>query len=114
MGTEPAPSSFPVKHDPPHSRHACADRSRSVFAAIDSSNTGGEAGSTSQTDARRDDFLGISRDFSVILLVIYVYSRFYPHDPPGEGNAFTPRPDIPEKALEKERELEMPNSLLAA
>ena len=48
MGTEAAPSSFPIKYDPPHSRvrnassppcqamlileqRACADRSRSVF-----------------------------------------------------------------------------------
>ena len=37
----------------------------------------------------------------------YVCSRFYLHDPPGEGNAFAPHPDIPDEALEKERKLEL-------
>jgi len=76
------------------------------FAAIDGNTANSESGSTSQTDARRDDFLRISRGFAVILLVIYVCSRFYLHDPPGEDNAFMPHPDIPQEALEKERELE--------
>jgi hypothetical protein len=35
----------------------------------------------------------------------YVSSRFYLHDPPGEGNVFMPHPDIPPEALEKERKL---------
>jgi len=40
------------------------------FAVVDGNNTGSEAGSTSQTDAWRNDFLWISRGFSVILLVM--------------------------------------------
>jgi hypothetical protein len=35
----------------------------------------------------------------------YVCSRFYLHDPPGQEDVFLPHPEIPEEALEKEREL---------
>ncbi|KAI0262088.1 hypothetical protein BC834DRAFT_829364 [Gloeopeniophorella convolvens] len=71
------------------------------FAAVDSGTDG-----VGPSDALRHDFLRMGRGFAVILLVIYVCSRFYLHDPPGEGNALQPHPDIPPEALRKERELE--------
>ncbi|KAH9047180.1 hypothetical protein EDB84DRAFT_523499 [Lactarius hengduanensis] len=76
------------------------------FAATDTNNNNGSENATAITDKVRDDFLRISRGFAVILLVIYVASRFYLHDPPGANNAFTHRPDIPEEVLLRERELE--------
>lgn len=41
-----------------------------------------------------------------ILSCSYIGSRFYLHDPPGKNNAFSPRPDIPEELLRREKELE--------
>ncbi|KAH8980642.1 hypothetical protein EDB86DRAFT_3087748 [Lactarius hatsudake] len=75
------------------------------FAATDTNNNNGSENATAITDKVRDDFLRISRGFAVILLVIYVGSRFYLHDPPGANNAFTPRPHIPEEVLRREKEL---------
>ncbi|KAH9053055.1 hypothetical protein EDB87DRAFT_310553 [Lactarius vividus] len=76
------------------------------FAATDTNNNNGSETATAVTDKIRDDFLRISRGFAVILLVIYVGSRWYLHDPPGAYNAITPRPDIPEEVLRREKELE--------
>ncbi|KAH9053054.1 hypothetical protein EDB87DRAFT_310351 [Lactarius vividus] len=76
------------------------------FAATDTNNNNGSETATAITDKIRDDFLRISRGFAVILLVIYIGSRFYLHDPPGANNAFTPHPDIPEEVLRREKELE--------
>ncbi|KAF8260051.1 hypothetical protein EI94DRAFT_1706606 [Lactarius quietus] len=75
------------------------------FAAIDGSSNDGAAGVIGPSDTLRANFLGISRGFAVILLVIYIGSRFYLHDPPGE-NAFSPRPDMPPELLQREKELE--------
>ncbi|KAH9020320.1 hypothetical protein EDB85DRAFT_2153176 [Lactarius pseudohatsudake] len=76
------------------------------FAATDTKSNNGSENATAITDTVRDDFLRISRGFAVILLVIYVGSRFYLHDSPGANNAFTLRPHIPEEVLRREKELE--------
>ncbi|KAH9170193.1 hypothetical protein EDB89DRAFT_1979226 [Lactarius sanguifluus] len=76
------------------------------FASIDTNTNTGSESTTAISDGVRDDFLRISRGFAVILLVIYVGSRFYLHDPPGANNALTHHPDIPEEVLIRERELE--------
>ncbi|KAH9170190.1 hypothetical protein EDB89DRAFT_2230745 [Lactarius sanguifluus] len=76
------------------------------FGATDTNNNNGSESTTAITDKVRDDFLRISRGFAVILLVIYVGSRFYLHDPPGAKNAFAPHPGIPEEVLRREQELE--------
>lgn len=78
------------------------------FAALD---TGGgtEATITSEdviTDTYRNDFLRISRGFAVLLLLIYIFSRWYLHNPPGKGNALQVPEDAPEEIKEKEKELE--------
>ncbi|KAN0135210.1 H+/Ca2+ exchanger Vxc1-like protein [Lactarius tabidus] len=76
------------------------------FAAMDDSNNDGAEGVQGPSDTLRADFLGMSRGFSVILLVIYIGSRFYLHDPPGKNNAFTSHPDISPELLRREKELE--------
>ncbi|KAH9036459.1 hypothetical protein EDB85DRAFT_2143038 [Lactarius pseudohatsudake] len=76
------------------------------FAATDTNNNNGSENATAITDKVSDDFLRISRGFAVLLLVIYVGSRFYLHGPPGANNALTPRPHIPEEVLRREQELE--------
>ncbi|KDR83456.1 hypothetical protein GALMADRAFT_235613 [Galerina marginata CBS 339.88] len=59
------------------------------FSAIDSSfSIDGETGAQSVvTDATRHTFLQMSRGLAVLLLVVYVCSRIYLHNPPGEDNA---------------------------
>jgi Ca2+:H+ antiporter len=76
------------------------------FAAINGSGNDGAEGVQGPSDTLRADFLGMSRGFAVILLFIYIGSRFYLHDPPGKNNAFSPRPDIPPELLRREKELE--------
>ncbi|TFY79083.1 hypothetical protein EWM64_g4931 [Hericium alpestre] len=77
------------------------------FAAIDHGMPPPGAEGTDQAinDDIRDDFLKMGRGFSVILLFVYVCSRFYLHDPPGEGNAFQPPAGAPADLVAKEREL---------
>ncbi|KAH8987182.1 hypothetical protein EDB92DRAFT_2116166 [Lactarius akahatsu] len=74
------------------------------FAATDINNNGSEI-ATALSDKVRGDFLRISRGFAVILLVIYVGSLFYLHDPPGANNAFMPHPDDPAEVRRMEYEL---------
>ena len=94
------------------------------FAAIDGTTDDGVEGVIGPSDSLRADFLGISRGFAVILLVMcvppfskkatrvvtspcsYIGSRFYLHDPPGKNNVFSPRPDIPPELLAREKALE--------
>jgi len=55
-------------------------------------------------DERRGDLLKMSRAMAIILLLVYVASRIYLHNPPGEGNALTMNQHLPES--EKERRAE--------
>lgn len=41
------------------------------------------------TDARRGQFLQLSRGIAFLLLVCYIGARMYMHNPPGKGNALT-------------------------
>ncbi|TFY69958.1 hypothetical protein EVG20_g2922 [Dentipellis fragilis] len=78
------------------------------FAAIDRGPPTPDAGAVPDdaiNDTIRMDFLRMGRGFAVILLAVYILSRFYLHDPPGEGNAFQPHQNAPAEILEKEREL---------
>ncbi|KAH9972678.1 hypothetical protein BJV74DRAFT_879751 [Russula compacta] len=69
--------------------------------------TNNTPGFTGPSDPLRHDMLRMSRGFAVILLVIYVCSRIYLHDPPGQDqdDLFLPHPEIPAEALRKQREL---------
>jgi len=78
------------------------------FAALDhgaGTAAGGEATSTILTDELRDKFLRLSRGMAVILLIMYICSRIYLHDPPGDGNALQPLADAPAAIKEEEEKL---------
>ncbi|KAI0051280.1 hypothetical protein FA95DRAFT_1554616 [Auriscalpium vulgare] len=77
------------------------------FAAIDKGVPATGAGADSLiSDDLRQDFLRMGRGFAIILLFVYVCSRFYIHDPPGDNNAFRPTPNTPGEDVKKELELE--------
>lgn len=61
------------------------------------------------TDEFRDAVLRMSRGLAVILLIIYVASRIFLHNPPGEGNALSVRPDAPAAHKEEEELLREEN-----
>ncbi|VDB90211.1 unnamed protein product [Peniophora sp. CBMAI 1063] len=58
------------------------------------------------SDEVRGNFLQMARGTAIILLVVYVCSRIYLHNPPGEGNALKVAPDAPIEQRIKEEELE--------
>jgi Ca2+:H+ antiporter len=76
------------------------------FAALDRG-TNAELGSagTLVTDSVRGEFLKMSRGIAIILLVVYISSRVFLHDPPGEDNALQVHPDAPEEIKIHERQL---------
>lgn len=55
------------------------------------------------TDESRATFLHLSRGMAIILLLVYVASRWYLYDPPGEDNALRLDENAP-KALHEEEE----------
>lgn len=80
------------------------------FAALDrgtsaATETAGEAGPILLSDEMRGSFLAFSRGMAVILLVMYICSRIYIHDPPGEDNAFQPHAELPATIREHEEKL---------
>jgi Ca2+:H+ antiporter len=56
-------------------------------------------------DVNRGNFLHISRGLAIMLLIVYVLSRIYVHNPPGDDNALRPHPDAPEELKHKEKKL---------
>ncbi|EKM51117.1 uncharacterized protein PHACADRAFT_263099 [Phanerochaete carnosa HHB-10118-sp] len=55
------------------------------------------------TDHMRDEILRMSRGLAVVLLVVYVGSRIFLHNPPGDGNAGTLAPNAPlEQKIQEE------------
>ncbi|KAI0312656.1 hypothetical protein OF83DRAFT_1066818 [Amylostereum chailletii] len=77
------------------------------FSALDEGTAAGSTVSAVVTDALRGDFLRMARGTAVILLLVYIGSRIYRHNPPGEGNAGMPQPDVHPELLRKEEELEL-------
>ncbi|KAF8204855.1 hypothetical protein BJ912DRAFT_1073151 [Pholiota molesta] len=79
------------------------------FAAINTSFSG--AASTSAqaasdaasvlTDATRETFLQMSRGLAVLLLIVYICSRIYLHDPPGDDDDLASAPNAPEALKER-------------
>lgn len=55
------------------------------------------------TDHSRANFLHLSRGMAIILLLVYVASRWYLYNPPGEDNALQLDKNAP-KALQEEEE----------
>ncbi|KAG1715963.1 hypothetical protein ID866_1187 [Astraeus odoratus] len=72
----------------------------SVPATGDSGTTG-----TPTVDSFNAQFLPMSRGIAVILLLVYVGSRIYYHNPPGEGHNMTNHPAAPEELRHEERKL---------
>ncbi|KAH7099620.1 hypothetical protein BKA62DRAFT_709542 [Auriculariales sp. MPI-PUGE-AT-0066] len=59
------------------------------------------------SDQRRGHFLRMSHGISVMLLLCYVASRIYLHNPPGEGNALQMNANASEAIREKAKKKEM-------
>jgi len=73
------------------------------FAALDN----GVTADGLVSDETRSMFLQMSHGLAVILLLVYITSRIFLHNPPGDGNALEPAPGAPpEIHLEEARLLE--------
>ncbi|KAI0804621.1 hypothetical protein BC629DRAFT_1437902 [Irpex lacteus] len=59
------------------------------------------------SDKTRGQILQMSRGLAVLLLVIYVFSRVFLHNPPGDGNALTVPPNAPKEVKREEHHLEV-------
>ncbi|KAI0367923.1 hypothetical protein BV20DRAFT_999784 [Pilatotrama ljubarskyi] len=79
---------------------AALDRGASAVTAA-----GTEAGSALVNDATRGEILKMSRGIALMLLTVYIASRIYMHNPPGENNALTVPHDAPAPIQHEEKEL---------
>ncbi|KAI6151771.1 hypothetical protein BKA82DRAFT_4103210 [Pisolithus tinctorius] len=61
--------------------------------------------STPSSEVLQTDFLQMSRGLAVILLLIYIASRIYYHNPPGKGHNMLSHPDAPEELRNTEDKL---------
>ena len=59
------------------------------------------------TDGTRDQILRMSRGLAVVLLVVYIGSRIFLHNPPGEGNAASVAPNAPLEHKKEEWHLQV-------
>ncbi|KAI0822160.1 hypothetical protein BC628DRAFT_1328011 [Trametes gibbosa] len=87
------------------------------FAALDRGAsavvTAGDAVSSGLiSDTSRGEILKMSRGIAIMLVVVYVASRVYLHNPPGDNNALTVPYDAPEAIHEEETELLEENPLV--
>jgi len=77
------------------------------FAALDrgvaSTITADAAVGSVVNDAIRGNILQMSRGLAIVLLLVYISSRIFLHNPPGEANALRIRPDAPEALKHQER-----------
>ncbi|KAJ6516216.1 hypothetical protein C8R45DRAFT_959313 [Mycena sanguinolenta] len=79
------------------------------FAALDhglTTATSPETGDLYVNDTTRGIFLQMSRGLAVVLLSVYVCSRIFLHDPPGENFALSEHKLAPEAAKARAKELE--------
>ncbi|KAF9246915.1 hypothetical protein BU15DRAFT_57871 [Melanogaster broomeanus] len=60
---------------------------------------------TTTTPIPGDDFLQISRGLAVLLLLIYITSRIFYHNPPGDGHNMLNHPDAPQELKDEEAKL---------
>lgn len=65
-----------------------------------------EAADTIINAATRDTFLQMSRGLAILLLLVYITSRIYLHNPPGDNNAGTVQPNAPRAVHEEEHYLD--------
>lgn len=71
------------------------------FAALDH----GSTADVLVSDTTKSTFLKMSHGLAVILLVVYVTSRIFLHNPPGDSNALRPAPDAHPEILDEEARL---------
>ncbi|KAG8726315.1 hypothetical protein FRC11_000376, partial [Ceratobasidium sp. 423] len=64
------------------------------------------------TDSTRGTFLAFSRGLSILLLLAYIGSRVYLHNPPGDNNALELHPSAPEAEKRREAEAEKEQPLI--
>ncbi|KAJ3712667.1 hypothetical protein C8R42DRAFT_594345 [Lentinula raphanica] len=64
-----------------------------------------EVDSSSDTNALQVKILMISRGLAVILHYLYILSRIFLHNPPGNDNSFRALPDAPAAIVQQERDL---------
>ncbi|KAF5393659.1 hypothetical protein D9757_000294 [Collybiopsis confluens] len=76
------------------------------FAAIDRGTSAlPDSPSYIVNDATRETFLTVSRGLAIMLLIIYIASRVYLHDPPGENDKLSEHPEAPLALLDEEEYL---------
>lgn len=78
------------------------------YAAVSGSASNSTTNSTPSTETLQTEFLQMSRGLAVILLLIYIASRIYYHNPPGEGHTMLNHPDTPEEF--KNAEIKLANT----
>ncbi|KAI6047039.1 hypothetical protein EDC04DRAFT_2621408 [Pisolithus marmoratus] len=71
------------------------------YAAI----SGSGSATTPSTEVLQTEFLQMSRGLAVILLLIYIASRIYYHNPPGKGHNMLNHPDAPQELKNTEAKL---------
>ncbi|KAH7931353.1 hypothetical protein BV22DRAFT_1124276 [Leucogyrophana mollusca] len=77
-----------------------AATSASPIASANATENIVDAGLTSKTSV---DFLTMSKGMAILLLLIYIASRIFYHNPPGEGHNMLTHPDVP-RGLQQEIE----------
>ncbi|KAJ7095078.1 hypothetical protein B0H15DRAFT_827936 [Mycena belliarum] len=78
------------------------------FAALDRRSAGAAVAESFVNDTNRGKFLQMSRGLAIVLLVVYICSRIFLINPPGEGNAELAHHKLAPEAL-KLRALELEN-----
>jgi len=81
-----------------------------LFSALDNGASTDEV----INDTLRSSFLQMSHGLAVILLMVYIASRVFLHNPPGEGNALTPGPNAPQEIHDEEYRLLHEKPLLSS
>ncbi|KAF9008797.1 hypothetical protein BDQ17DRAFT_1236822 [Cyathus striatus] len=78
------------------------------FSALDraSINSALEPAQSIISDTGRDEFLRMSRGIAILLLLLYICSRVYLHNPPGDDNALRPATNAPRELTHEEAQLE--------
>ncbi|KAL4082004.1 hypothetical protein V8B97DRAFT_1913879 [Scleroderma yunnanense] len=86
----------------PAAFYAAIDGTSSIPSVTNSNST---STGTESLDVVKGHFLNISHGLAVILLLMYVASRIYFHNPPGEGHNMLTHPEAPAELKDAEEKL---------
>ncbi|KAK7470977.1 hypothetical protein VKT23_002391 [Stygiomarasmius scandens] len=84
----------------------------SFFAALDrgivtvDQNVNDEEGTDFMSDSLRGHIMQVSRGISVILILVYLFSRYYLHNPPGEDKQLHKHKDAPQELKKMIQQME--------